>query len=45
LKDNIITTLDDLKSTQKSVKVIKNKIMLDDASSDEDDPTNVDLDL
>jgi len=45
LKDNIITTLDDLKSTQKSVKVIKNKIMLDEASSDEDDVTNVDLDL
>ncbi len=45
LKDNILTTLDDLKSTQKSVKIIKNKIMLDDASSDEDDPTNVDLDL
>ena len=45
LKDNIITTLDDLKSTQKSVKVIKNKIMLDDASSDEDDPSNVNLDL
>ena len=45
LKDNIITTLDDLKSTQKSVKIIKNKIMLDDASSDEDDNSNVDLDL
>jgi hypothetical protein len=45
LKDNIITTLDDLKSTQKSVKIIKNKIMLDDASSDEDDVSNVDLDL
>ena len=45
LKDNIITTLDDLKSTQKSVKVIKNKIMLDEASSDEDDVSNVDLDL
>ena len=45
LKDNIITTLDDLKSTQKSIKIIKNKIMLDDASSDEDDPSNVNLDL
>jgi len=45
LKDNIITTIDDLKNTQQSVKIIKNKININDASSDEDEPTNIDLNI
>ena len=43
LKDNIITTIDDLKNTQQSVKIIKNKINIDDASSDEDEPSLLNL--
>ena len=45
LKDNIQTTLDDLKNTQNSFKVFKNKIMLGSASSDEDEPSQINLDL
>ena len=43
LKDNILTTIDELKNTQNSFKIIKNKIMLNEASSDEED--NIPLDL
>jgi hypothetical protein len=43
LKDNIINTLDDLKSTQNSIKIIKNKINIDDASSDEEGPSIINL--
>ena len=37
LTSNVQTTLDDIKETRDSLKVIKNKIMLKDASSDEED--------
>jgi hypothetical protein len=44
LKESIKTTLDDLKNTQNSLKIVKNKIMLD-HSSDEEEENNIELDL
>ena len=44
LKENIKTTLDELKNTQNSLKIVKNKIMLNNSSSDEEDNGIIELD-
>ena len=44
LKENILTTLDELKNTQNSLKIVKNKIMLNNSSSDEEDNGMIELD-
>ena len=44
LKENIQTTLDELKHTQDSFKIVKNKIMLNNISSDEEDNGVIELD-
>ncbi len=44
LKENIRATIDELKDAQQSFKIVKNKIMLNNASSDEEDHEEIQLD-